>query len=357
MKLHLPALLAALALLPAPPAGRAPPGQEAQRPVRAPTELFEVTRVVDGDTIYIQRGGEIQKLRLLSVDTEEKLSGRASSDTLKPETVFGQETALWAREFFDELAGEGSAARVGLLFPDGEERNDVYGRLLCHVLLPDGRDFNVLLVELGKSPYFNKYGNSRICHERFVAAQERARAERLGIWNPATNRASTPGAPEAVRPYDLLLPWWQARAEAIDAYRAKHAADPAQHVDGEDPEALAAAARLAEPVRVFGSPYRLFDETNGTWTVLFRSPHRDRALRARIPAERREAFADLGLERTLGELEQNYVWVTGRVTDSGRGFEIRLEEPGNWELAGPHPRIPAAAGSEPAGSEPAGSGR
>ena len=41
-------------------------------------------------------------------------------------------------------------------------------------------------MEKGKSPYFNKYGNSRICHEAFGAAQERARSARLGIWDPRT---------------------------------------------------------------------------------------------------------------------------------------------------------------------------
>ena len=38
--------------------------------VEKPEKLFTVERVVDGDTIYIQRNGEREKLRLLSVDTE-----------------------------------------------------------------------------------------------------------------------------------------------------------------------------------------------------------------------------------------------------------------------------------------------
>ena len=67
-----------------------------------------------------------------------------------------------------------TATLVGLAFPDGVEANDVYGRLLCHVILADGTDFNLKLVELGKSPYFNKYGNSRICHDEFVATQAAA---------------------------------------------------------------------------------------------------------------------------------------------------------------------------------------
>ena len=106
-----------------------------------------------------------------------------------------------------------------LLFPEGVEKRDVYGRLLCHVILMDGRDFNLLLVEQGKSPYFNKYGNSRLKHEEFVAAQAEAKRRQLGVWNPMTNMPKTEGAPAAKRPYDRLLPWWQARADAIDAFR------------------------------------------------------------------------------------------------------------------------------------------
>src|SRR5262245_41079351 len=106
-----------------------------------PEVTVEVVKVVDGDTLDVRLEGEVVPLRLLSVDTEEKLSGRPLASPTKPQTVFGEETAQWAREFFAAL---GRPARIGLAFPEGRRR-DPYGRLLCHVLLPDGRDFNLLL--------------------------------------------------------------------------------------------------------------------------------------------------------------------------------------------------------------------
>jgi endonuclease YncB( thermonuclease family) len=346
MKPRLPYLLLVLplSLLPLAAAPTAVLQGAESRPL-APTELFEVTRVVDGDTIHIRRAGELQKLRLLSVDTEEKLSGNPNLSPTKPETVFGEECALWAQEFFDGLAEGDARPQVGLRFPGGVEKKDIYGRVLCHVVLPDGRDFNLLLVELGKSPYFNKYGNSLICHEELVAAQATAQAQKLGIWNPATNAAARPGAPEARRPYDALLPWWRARAQAIDDYRAKHAADAAQYVEAEDVAAMAAAAALDAPVHVFGSPYRLFDEENGDWTVLFRATERERALRVRVAAADREAFAALDVAGTLEEFRQNYVWVRGKVIDTDRGFEIRADDPAAWTLAGPEPAVLEAVGA------------
>ena len=313
-------------------------GQELQ----IPSELFEVTRVVDGDTIYVMRNGEREKLRLLSVDTEEKLSGNSNLGPNKPETVFGEECAQWAVDFFAARATEDGPARVGLRFPNGVEARDIYGRLLCHVILDDGTDFNLLLVQKGKSPYFNKYGNSRVCHEQFVAAQRNARAEKLGIWNPVTNAAATAGAPSARRPYFKLMPWWQTRADAIESFRKQHAEDPAHHIDCEDPSGLAAAVKLAEPVRVFGSPYRLFDEDNGDLTVLFRAPDRDQPLRARIAKDLRADFEAHEIERTTEEFRQNHVWITGVVTNAQPGarpgFDLVLESPEQWALAGPQPR-------------------
>ena len=64
----------------------------------APVATYEVAKVVDGDTIHVMRNGELEKLRLLSVDTEEKLSGRSFSPS-KPETIFGQETRPGRRRF------------------------------------------------------------------------------------------------------------------------------------------------------------------------------------------------------------------------------------------------------------------
>src|SRR5262245_53410026 len=78
-----------------------------------PEASAEVTRVVDGDTLDVLLDGEEVTLRLLSVDTEEKISGLPLSSPTKPQTVFGQETALWAKELFASFE---PPVRIGLLF-------------------------------------------------------------------------------------------------------------------------------------------------------------------------------------------------------------------------------------------------
>lgn len=349
------ALVLALSLAPslalaAPPA-KASQGSPASAPAgeprwrsEPPRELFAIVRVVDGDTIHVRRGGEIVKLRLASVDTEEKAS-TIGDDPTKPSTVFGEQCARWAARFLGELAPEGEPDRVGLLFPGGREELDAYGRLLCHVILPDGRDFNLMLVELGKSPYFNKYGNDLVCHAAFVAAEREARAAELGIWDPDVNSPKTPAAPAARRPYDRLLPWWDARAAAVDEYRGRVARDPAHVASAEAPGELARVLETSsrgEDVHVFGLFDRLFLEDDGSLTVLLRSTSKQGALRIKIPADRRDAFAGLDLARRGDPFRQNYLWARGRVERGPRGFDMRVGDPARLQPAGPEPGPPGS---------------
>lgn len=317
-----------------PDAARAPP---AARDCRwpPPTRTVEVVKVVDGDTIHVRRNGRIEKLRLLSVDTEEKISpGRHSGlSPSKPQTRYGQRTAEWAKRFFAALAQDGGPPRVGLVFPPSGPRRDVYGRLLCHVVLPDGTDFNLLLVREGRSPYFNKYGNSRLCHEAFVKAQQEARAARRGIWSDEVNRTPPEGRTIARRPYARLLPWWNARAEAIERFRRRAATDP-RHVAADDPVALRAAAARGEPMIVFGEIERFFEEEDGSLTVRMRSSSRREALRVVVPRAARPRIEPM-LRLATAEFRQNFLYVTGRVTRGPRGFRMVTADPSAWRVADP----------------------
>ena len=302
----------------------------------APSTLYPVTRVVDGDTIWIERDGKRAKLRLLSVDTEEQLIGSPNATALKPETVFGEACARWAEDFFAQQAQEGQLPRVGLAFPPGAEREDIFGRLLCQVVLPDGTDYNLLLVQLGKSPYFNKYGNSRLMHSAFVKAQREAQAARRGIWDPATNRATEPGAPTAKRPYGRLLPWWQARAEAIDRFRSRAAEDPALWIEAEDSEAVRSAFAAGTPIELFGGINRIFEEEDGSLTVLFRAGDKRAAVRAIISAEHTAELLDaLDLYSLNDPFRQNYIYLRGRLSQGPRGFRIDGADPNAWRVADP----------------------
>jgi len=303
--------------------------------VGAPEELFDVLRVVDGDTIWIEREGERVKLRLLSLDTEEKWMESGGVSASKPSTRYGDVATGWVQGFFTPRTPDAGPVRVGLRFPDGDERFDVYGRLLCHVITEEGIDFNLLAVRLGLSPYFNKYGNSRIDHAAFAEAQRLARREKRGVWSPETNEGG------ARRPYARLLPWWDARAEALDAFRAQAADAPLKFVEADAPDALQAALDAGGTgVTVLALVDRFFDEDDGSRTVLLRSGDRRRAVRVHIQPEDFAAMEEVDLEGSMADFRQNYLLVTGDLVQGERGFDLRGVEPSDWRRAGPEPVVP-----------------
>jgi endonuclease YncB( thermonuclease family) len=322
----------------APAAPAAAPRARAKTP---PTELFDIVKVVDGDTIHVQRNGKVEKLRLLSVDTEEQLSANSSqANSTKPPTVFGEECALWAREYFADLAKDGKPARVGLRFPGDVEQRDVYGRLLCDVILPDGTNYNLMLVEMGKSPYFDKYGWSETDHEAYVAAQKSAQSRKIGIWDPRTNMPKTAGVPAAKRPYDRLLPWWSARAAAIDAFRKASRKAGSNVFDVESAQALARAVEAGEPVECFGEVASVKDQPDGSVLVQFRAIDRKKALEVRVPAAALAQTWPFDLRTAAEEFNQNYVWLRARIEAGPKGnFIATTETPKAWRLAGPQPKL------------------
>ena len=307
-----------------------------------PDELFDVLRVVDGDTIWIERNGERDKLRLLGVDTEEKYMGRQLSPS-KPSTRYGDHVTGWAQGFFTPRSADEPPVRVGLRFPGGEEARDPYGRLLCHVVTEEGVDFNLLLVRMGMSPYFDKYGFSLVAHDEFAAAQVLAKRERRGVWNLETNKGGK------ARDYDRLLPWWRARAIAVDHFRKKMRARPKRFVNADDPSALQVALEAAQSgaggeVTVLGLIDRFFEEDDGSQTVLFRGGDPERCVRVRIPKNVRPAMQAVDLEGTRHDFRQNYVLVTGRLTNGDRGFDLEGVGPDDWRRAGPEPDFKGSAG-------------
>lgn len=300
--------------------------------VEKPTELFRVLRVVDGDTIHIERNGEREKLRLLSIDTEEKYNKSNTSET-KPFTRFGEQATGWAQGFLMPRSPSEGPIQVGLRFPDGMESYDPYGRLLCHVVTTEGIDFNLLMVRTGLSPYFNKYGNSRIDHERFVAAQVAANAEQIGIWHRYTNQDGKK------RPYEQLLPWWQARAEAVQSHRDLAAKDPLRYVAVDEPDALAAAIKSGpRKVTVLALIDRFYEEDDGSRTVLLRSGDKRRAVRVSIPKELRGAMEKHDLDHSYEDFRQNYFLIDGTLQMGPRGFDLVGVTVDDWRLAGPDPR-------------------
>jgi len=126
-----------------------------------------VTRVVDGDTIYVGRGWRRTKVRLIGVDTPEIYNFR------KPAQFMGMES----REFAEKSLKK---QKVHLVL-EPPQLYDRYDRLLAYVYLPDGTLFNARLVKKGYArvlaPTPFRY------YSQFVAYEREAKAAHLGIWS------------------------------------------------------------------------------------------------------------------------------------------------------------------------------
>ena len=125
-----------------------------------------VVRVVDGDTaqMELQNGGE-EGVRFIGVDTPESVAPG------QPVECFGKKASRFTTGL---LEGE----RVTLRF--GEERRDVYDRLLAYVYLGD-RFVNAELVRLGYARTLEIAPNVDYA-DKFARLQQQAANAGLGLW-------------------------------------------------------------------------------------------------------------------------------------------------------------------------------
>ncbi|WP_088889143.1 thermonuclease family protein [Leptolyngbya ohadii] len=179
---------------------------------------LKLKKVIDGDTIKVLLNNEEESIRFTCLDTEESQHGGD-----KPVTKAGILASKWAKQYFgvNDQGFPNGDIRVDLEFDTNDpvqvcldKHRDNYGRLLCYVYKAgESENSNVRIVQEGWSPYFVKYGRSRLYHRQFVEAEVAAQAQGIAIWNPKTN------AGDNRRDYTTLIPWWHLRDSVIQDYR------------------------------------------------------------------------------------------------------------------------------------------
>jgi len=132
----------------------------------ASSKLYDVVRVVDGDTFIIEYNGKQERVRLIGVDTPESVHPNEEKNT-----EFGDEVSKYSKKM---LTGK----QVSLEF-DVDER-DQYGRLLAYVYL-DGQMYNKLLLEKGYAQVSTYPPNVKYVND-FTAIQKKARENKVGMW-------------------------------------------------------------------------------------------------------------------------------------------------------------------------------
>lgn len=185
-------------------------------------------------------------IRLMCVDTEESQVPRGTSRHYKPITYGGKEADDWLKKHLDTnhdgRPKAGSPINVDIEFDTVEDtivgcrrhNKENYGRLLAYVHVggrPAGENLSLAVVRAGRSPYFTKYGRSRLYHADFLEAERLAMAEEKGLWGimNAVGERSIPVS-DYVRNYMQLLPWWNTREGIIEDFRRWQREGVATHV-------------------------------------------------------------------------------------------------------------------------------
>lgn len=131
-----------------------------------PPEHGLIIHVYDGDTILVSSAGKKMKVRLLGIDAPEKEGPYTKAEPLGEEAG-RRATALALRK------------KVTLIY-GGDSLKDKHGRYLAHVILPDGRTLNEIMLEEGLAEAYRKFKYSR--KKRYHKLEAKAKAACRGIW-------------------------------------------------------------------------------------------------------------------------------------------------------------------------------
>lgn len=141
-------------------------------------DWYDVKKVVDGDTIQIERYGRREDVRLIGMDTPEVVDPR------KPVQCFGREASAKAHEVLENK-------RVRLEFDPLVGERDKYQRLLAYVWEPDGTLYNHYMIAEGYAHEYTYQSQSYKYQADFKQAEASARAAQAGFWGPNTCNGDT----------------------------------------------------------------------------------------------------------------------------------------------------------------------
>lgn len=128
---------------------------------------YKVIGISDGDTfkLFDEKKKETLKVRLFGVDCPEKK----------------QDYGTQAKNFSSDLCF-GKFVDIRFKKKDGSEReemHDQYNRLVCEVILPDGKSVNEEILRNGMGWHYKEFSND----PKWATLEEMARAQKVGLWS------------------------------------------------------------------------------------------------------------------------------------------------------------------------------
>ncbi len=144
------------------------PRQISSEATSSKKDLYQIVKVIDGDTVSVDIDGKVEIIRLIGIDSPESVDPREKIE------CFGKEATEEAKRL---LIGK----KVSLKSDTTQGDRDKYRRLLRYVFLEDGQNFNKLMIESGYAHEFT-YRAPYKYQAEFKLAENEAREKKLGLW-------------------------------------------------------------------------------------------------------------------------------------------------------------------------------
>jgi len=142
-----------------------------------------VLRVIDGDTVDVEYGGRVERVRFADVDTFETHDNSKMEDDVrsfnKSKKVLYR-AGLQAKRYV--MARLPTGTKVGLSFSNNQVRRGRYNRLIAYVHMQDGTVLNSLLVRKGLAKAYSA-GFSGWNRALYKTYEVKARFNKLGVWS------------------------------------------------------------------------------------------------------------------------------------------------------------------------------
>ncbi len=144
-------------------------GDEQSAQASSTRELYEVIKVIDGDTVTIKMREKNETLRLIGIDTPETNDARAGVE------CFGAEATAYLKKIIGK--------RVAVETDSSQGERDKYKRLLVYLFAENGVHLNQKMIEDGYA-YEYTYDDDYKYQDTFKAAEAAAREGGKGLWAP-----------------------------------------------------------------------------------------------------------------------------------------------------------------------------
>lgn len=131
---------------------------------------YTVASITDGDTLKVRIADNTETVRVIGINTPESVDPRRSVE------CFGAEASAHASALL-------TGAVVTLERDTTQADRDKYGRLLRHVVLPDGRQFGAVMIADGYAHEYT-YDAAYAYQRDYRDAERAAQTAQKGLWAP-----------------------------------------------------------------------------------------------------------------------------------------------------------------------------